>query len=174
MKIAIVLNTSWNIFNFRRGLIRSLQKQNHEVIVIAPRDEYTSRLIDMGCNYLPVRMDSRGINPVKDIALFLELLWIYAKVSPDLILHYTVKPNIFGSISAGLLGIPNIANVCGLGTLFLNPGLFSKIGILLYKLAFRFPAKVLFQNGEDKNLFVHNKSNRFLFSLYEIYRICFK
>ena len=72
MKVAIVLNTSWNIFNFRMNLVRALVSQGFEVHTIAPEDPYTARLVEAGCHHHPVRMDSRGINPVKDLALILE------------------------------------------------------------------------------------------------------
>ena len=154
MKIAIVLNTSWNIYNFRKGLIKNFLEQGHEVIAIAPEDQFSDRIRELPCQFIPITMDSRGINPLKDIGLFFELLWIYYRHAPDLILHYTIKPNIFGSIAAGLLGIKNVANVCGLGTLFLNPGLFTGFAMHLYKFAFRFPFKIFFQNAEDQDVFV--------------------
>lgn len=157
MKIAIVLNTSWNVWNFRKGLICEFLRNGHEVIVIAPRDHYSDKLSELGCTYVPIKMDSRGINPLKDLALFAELFLAYRKISPDLILHFTVKPNIYGSIAAGLLGIKSIPNVCGLGTLFLNPGLTTKLAIILYRVAFSFPYKVFFQNKDDQKFFVSNR-----------------
>ena len=157
MKIAVVLNTSWNIYNFRKGLISSLMDKGNQVITIAPKDHYTYKLMDMGCRHIPVKMDSRGANPIKDFLLILELYWIYKKVKPDVILHYTVKPNIYGTIAASFLRIPVINNVCGLGTIFLNKNIVSKIAIALYRIAFRFPKKIFFQNEDDKNLFLKRK-----------------
>ena len=157
MKIAVVLNTSWNIYNFRKGLINALMDKGNKVIAIAPKDNYTHKLIEMGCTYVPVKMDSRGANPIKDFLLILELYWIYKKIRPDVILHYTIKPNIYGTIAASLLGIPVVNNVCGLGTIFLNEGLVSKFAISLYRIAFKFPKKIFFQNTDDKELFVERK-----------------
>ena len=154
MRIAIVLNTSWNIYNFRMGFIQALQSAGHEVHTIAPVDEYTKFLTEAGCIHHPMKMDRRGANPIKDIALTGELFLIYLKTKPDIILHYTIKPNIYGTFAAALLGIPVINNVCGLGTVFLKRNLASLIAIALYKLAFLFPQKVFFQNPEDLNLFV--------------------
>ena len=154
MKIAVVLNTSWNIYNFRKGLIRSLMDNGNEIITIAPKDKYTYKLMDMGCRHIPVKMDSRGANPLKDFLLILELYWIYKKIRPDVILHYTIKPNIYGTIAASLLGIPVINNVCGLGTMFLKDNLVSRVAITLYRVAFRFPKKIFFQNEDDQNLFL--------------------
>ena len=157
MKIAIVLNTSWNIYNFRLGLIRSLINQGHELIAIAPVDDYTKKVIQAGCSFERITMDSRGANPVKDMGLIIELFRIYRRVRPDIILHFTVKPNIYGTFAARMLKIPTINNVCGLGTVFLNKGLISVIAKIMYKMAFRYPNKVLFQNDEDLNLFIREK-----------------
>ncbi len=157
MKIAIVLNTSWNIYNFRLGLVRSLINEGHEIIAVAPYDDYSSKLIQIGCRYEKVTMDSRGANPIKDFGLSIELFRIYRRIKPDLILHFTIKPNIYGTLAAKMLGIPSINNVCGLGTVFLNRGIVSFIARMMYKIAFRFPAKVLFQNDQDKKLFIDEK-----------------
>jgi glycosyltransferase involved in cell wall biosynthesis len=89
--------------------------------------------------------------------LTIELLWIYYKVRPDIILHFTIKPNIYGTIAARILNIPVINNVCGLGTIFMKKSFVSIIGSLLYKLAFRYPRKVFFQNTDDLQLFTGKK-----------------
>lgn len=157
MKIALVLNTSWNIYNFRMNFVKILIEKGYEVHTIAPHDTYTHYLEELGCIHHDVKMDSRGVNPVKDTALFFELLGKYKRIKPDLILHYTIKPNIYGTLAASILKIPSINNVCGLGTVFLKDNLVSKIAMLLYKVAFRFPKKVFFQNSDDLNLFLEKK-----------------
>jgi glycosyltransferase involved in cell wall biosynthesis len=157
MKIAVVLNTSWNIYNFRMNFVRQLMAQGHEVHTIAPVDDYTQQLREAGCIHHAIKMDSRGANPIKDSALILELFLIYKKVRPDIILHYTIKPNVYGTLAASLLKIPVINNVCGLGTVFLKENLVSAVAILLYRVSFRFASKVFFQNPDDMNLFVNRK-----------------
>lgn len=157
MKIAVVLNTSWNIYNFRMNFVRELLALGHEVHTVAPVDEHTRLLTEAGCIHHKVKMDSRGANPIKDSALILELFLIYKKVRPDIILHYTIKPNVYGTLAASLLKIPVINNVCGLGTVFLKNNLVSAIAILLYKISFRFAHKVFFQNPDDMGLFVTKK-----------------
>jgi len=157
MKIAVVLNTSWNIYNFRKGLVLSLMDKGNEVITIAPNDKYTHKLIELGCSHFPVKMDSRGANPLKDFLLIFELYNIYRRQKPDVILHYTIKPNIYGTIAAAMLGIPVVNNVCGLGTMFLKDNLLSRVAIILYRIAFRFPKKIFFQNSDDLKLFREKK-----------------
>lgn len=153
MRIAIVLNTSWNIYNFRQGLVKALLAAGNEVYAIAPHDEYSKKLTKLGCKFVPVTMDSRGINPIKDLALTHELYSIYKRVKPDIILHYTIKPNIYGTFAASLLKIPVVNNVCGLGTAFLNKNLMSLLAIGMYKMAFRTARKIFFQNEDDKEFF---------------------
>jgi glycosyltransferase involved in cell wall biosynthesis len=157
MKVAVVLNTSWNIYNFRLNFVKELIAQGHEVHTIAPHDDFTDFLIKAGCIHHDVYMDSRGANPIKDSALIFELFFIYRKVRPDVVLHYTIKPNIYGTLAASMLRIPVINNVCGLGTIFLKDNLVSRVAIQLYKFAFRYPKKVFFQNPDDLSLFVNRK-----------------
>lgn len=157
MKVAIVLNTSWNIFNFRMNLVRSLQAEGHEIHTVAPDDDYTHFLTETGCIHHAVKMDSRGANPVKDLALIVELYSIYKKIKPDVILHYTIKPNVYGSLAAALLKIPVVNNVCGLGTVFLKKDMLSSVATLLYRVSFKFPKKVFFQNPDDLKLFLDKK-----------------
>ncbi len=157
MRIAVVLNTSWNIYNFRMSLVRTLLAEGHEVHTIAPKDEYSSLLQEAGCIHHNITMDSRGANPVKDFALTAELFVTYRRIKPDIILHYTIKPNIYGTIAAAMLRIPVINNVCGLGTVFLKDNLVSAVAIFLYRISFRFAHKVFFQNPEDLKLFVTKK-----------------
>lgn len=157
MKIAVVLNTSWNIYNFRMNFLRELIAEGHEIHTVAPVDDYTKHLTDLGCIHHRIKMDSRGANPIRDSALILELFMIYKNVRPDVILHFTIKPNVYGTIAAALLKIPVINNVCGLGTVFLKRNLVSAIAILLYRISFRFAYKVFFQNPDDLRLFVKKK-----------------
>lgn len=157
MKVAIVLNTSWNIYNFRMNLIRSLQAEGHEIHTIAPADDFTHFLTEAGCIHHTVKMDSRGANPIKDLALIFELYSIYKRVKPEVILHYTIKPNVYGSLAAALLKIPVVNNVCGLGTVFLKDDLLSSVAMFLYRISFKFPKKVFFQNPDDLKLFIDKK-----------------
>jgi glycosyltransferase involved in cell wall biosynthesis len=157
MKIAIVLNTSWNIYNFRMSLVREFLAQGHEVHTVAPVDEFTQNLTEAGCIHHRIKMDSRGANPIKDSALILELFMVYKEIKPDIILHYTIKPNVYGTLAAALLKIPVINNVCGLGTVFLKKNLVSAFAIMLYKISFRFAQKVFFQNPDDREFFIKEK-----------------
>lgn len=157
MKIAVVVNTSWNIYNFRLSLVKALLQDGHTVHAIAPLDKYSQLLEKEGCKFTEVKMDNKGTNPLKDVFLTYNLYKTYRKIQPDVVLQYTIKPNIYGSIAAKMADIPVINNVSGLGTVFLHNNLSSKIALLLYRLAFRSPKKVFFQNKDDKQLFIDKR-----------------
>ena len=155
MRVAIVINTSWNIWNFRASLVRALQAAGHEVLAIAPPDAYSQRLeTELGCRYVPILMENKGTNPVKDAQLTARFYRIYRREKPDVVLHYTIKPNIYGSLAARLAGVPSINNVSGLGTVFIVKNFVSQVALGLYRFAFRFPRKVFFQNADDRQLFL--------------------
>lgn len=155
LSIAIVVNTSWNIYNFRLGLLKSLEENGFTITAIAPWDNYSKELINLGYNYQPLDFDSKSINPFKDIKLTWQLYQLYKKNKPTILLHYTIKPNIYGNIAAWFAGIPVISNISGLGTVFLNDKLSSKIARFLYKISLKASSKVFFQNSADQSLFIH-------------------
>jgi len=154
MRIGIIINTSWNIYNFRKGLIKHLQQAGHTVVTIAPYDGYEQELARLGCETYPLNIQNKGSNPLQDLKLIAEMYRTYKQARIDIALHYTIKPNIYGSVACKLLGIPCISNVSGLGTVFIRDNLTARIAHILYKIAFRFPKTVFFQNSDDCQVFL--------------------
>ena len=157
MKIAISINTAWNIVNFRAGLIRALQENGFQVIALAPPDEHVDRLEHLGCRFVPLSMDNKGTNPVADAALFVRYLRLLSRKKPRAFLGFTIKPNIYGSLAAHVLGIPVINNVSGLGTTFIRDTWLTHVVQSLYRVAFRSSQKVFFQNEDDRQLFLQHE-----------------
>lgn len=153
-KVMIALNTAWNLVNFRAGLIRALVAAGYEVVAVAPDDEYSARLAALGCRFVPLPMDNKGVNPGRDLLLLFRFIQLLRSERPDVFLGYTVKPNVYGSIAAHLLDIPVINNVAGLGTAFIKQNWLTKVVKTLYRVALFRSAKVFFQNDEDLELFV--------------------
>ena len=126
-----------------------------DVVVIAPVDEY----ITYKEKYQSVRhynlrlLDRDSTNPIKDILLVLELVRRYKQIKPDIILHFTNKPNIYGGIAAKITGSKSIAVVTGLGYAFINKGYVRKVMTWLYQFSSRFHQKFIFENIEDRELF---------------------
>jgi glycosyltransferase involved in cell wall biosynthesis len=154
MKVIIALNSSWNLLNFRSGLIRALVAEGYEVVAVAPDDAYSARLSELGCRFVALPMDNQGTHPFRDLMLFVRFLLLLRRERPAVLLAYTVKPNVYGSLAAGLLGIPVVNNIAGLGAVFIKGGWLVRLVRGLYRLALRRSAKVFFQNGDDRALFI--------------------
>ena len=157
MKIALVANTSWNIYNFRAGLIKYLIGQGHQICVIAPIDEYSKKIQEWQVDFYAIRLENKGTNPISDTKFYRQLSQLYKLIAPDIVLHFTIKPNIYGTLACQTLGIPCVNNVSGLGTTFIHKKISSQIAHLLYRFSFRFAQKVFFQNKDDLALFVGKK-----------------
>jgi glycosyltransferase involved in cell wall biosynthesis len=157
VKIAFVANTSWNIFNFRRNLISGFLDKGYEVVCIAPVDEFTAEIQKLSITFVPITIHAKGNNPVADFLLLRQLTHIYKNHKPDMIFQYTIKPNIYGTFAAKLAGIPTINTVTGLGTVFLRNTIVSNIAQKLYALSFRYARCVVFQNEEDREVFIEKK-----------------
>jgi glycosyltransferase involved in cell wall biosynthesis len=155
--VVITINTSWNIYNFRLGLIKALQKKGYKVVAIAPKDDYSLRLQNEGIEYYHININNKGTNPIEDLKLIKDYYKIFKSIRPDAVLAYTIKPNIYASFAASFLKIPMINNISGLGTVFLNDNISSKIARLMYKTALKNAKKVFFQNQDDLNLFINKK-----------------
>jgi glycosyltransferase involved in cell wall biosynthesis len=158
LKIALVLNSSWNAFNFRKGLIHAFLDDGNEVMVIAPRDEYSDDLIKWGVTFHSIELKGTGMNPLEDWKFKNNLQRILKSSRPDVLLGFTIKPNIYGAITAHTLRIPMICNVSGLGTTFLWKGWVRRIAVGLYNYAFRRTNFIFFQNADDRKLFLEHVS----------------
>ncbi|MBP7184292.1 MAG: glycosyltransferase family 4 protein [Saprospiraceae bacterium] len=159
LKIALVANATWNIYNFRLHLVKMLEKNGVEVIVIAPIDEYIHYLNKTSnIRHIPLHnLARKGINPIQDLSLAWTLKKIYEKEKPDLIIHYTIKPNIYGNLSARWAGVKSACVVTGLGYTFLHEGMVKNITQWLYKFSFKSASKVIFENEDDEDLFLSRK-----------------
>jgi glycosyltransferase involved in cell wall biosynthesis len=154
VKVVIALNTAWNVLNFRSGLIRALLAQGHEVVAVAPDDEYADRVRALGCQFIPLAMDNQGTNPIKDLGLWWRYRRLLKALKPDVFLGFTVKPNVYGSLAAHSLGIAVVNNIAGLGSVFNKNNWLTALVRRLYRLALSGSAKVFFQNQDDLDAFV--------------------
>ncbi len=127
-KVMIVVNSAWNLVNFRAGLIRALFGAGYEVVAVAPTDKYVHQVAQLGFRFISMPMDCQGLSPTRDLGLAYRFWCLLRSESPAIVLCYTVKPNVYGSIAAHALGIPVINNVAGLGAAFLKGGVVAVTG----------------------------------------------
>lgn len=154
MRVVLVANTLWSIVIFRPGLLRTLVGMGVDVVVMAPVDDTLPRARELNVRVIPLELSAKGTNPLHDLGLVRTLVTRYRALKPDLVFHYTIKPNIYGSIAAKLAGVPCIAVTTGLGYAFVNTNLVARVAKVLYRFAFRFPREVWFLNGDDRQDFV--------------------
>ncbi|MFN3144904.1 MAG: glycosyltransferase family 4 protein [Paracoccaceae bacterium] len=152
--IVMTVNTSWNVYNFRRGLVSALIAKGYHVTVLAPDDHTTEKLSLLGCDTRHLEMNAKGLSVVGEAALLRSMRRHLKDLRPDAVLGFTIKNNLYGALAARTLDIPFIPTVTGLGTAFLSGSTLQGIAQTLYRLAFRRCPAVIFQNAADRDLFL--------------------
>ena len=156
-KILILVNRDFVLYNFRAELVERLLEQGNEVYICLPNGPKVDKMIEMGCKYIPISIDGRGTNPVKDVKLIAAYRKIFKEVQPDIILTYTTKVCIYAGLVAGWMKIPYLMNVSGLGTAVEQKGPLQPIMLALYKAAAKKAKCVFFQNTENQKFFEEHR-----------------
>lgn len=157
MRILILANDSGGLYNFRKELIAELLKKKNKVSAYTPNGGFVEELDKLGCKVNDLHLDRRGIDPRKDIKLFLSLCKIVSQEKPDLVITYTIKPNIYGSMVCRLKKIPYAVNITGLGTAFQQQGFLRTMVTTMYRFALKKAKTVFFENSENMQLFVNKR-----------------
>lgn len=153
MKILFSDNTLWGLMNFRGEVVRHFHERGDEVVLVAPDD----RDLRMGghlpeyVRHIPVTMRRTGHNPFSDLRYMVSLLRIYRRERPDWIFHYTIKPNIYGTLAARLLHRRSVVMVAGLGYAFSGGGLANRLARSLYSVALRLAHRVFVLNAHNRD-----------------------
>lgn len=151
MKILILANMDIGLYKFRKELIEELLQQKNEVYISLPDGELVRPFEEMGCTFIDAPVDRRGINPKTDLGLFSRYRKMIKEVNPDLVITYTIKPNIYGGIAARLAKKKYAVNITGLGTAFENAGLIRTIVVTLYKFALKKAKVIFFENSANRD-----------------------
>ena len=152
MKILIITNHSYMLYRFRRELIAALQK-DHEVVLSMPFVGHEGDFQAMGLKCINTDVDRRGINPRTDLKLMKTYRDLLRKEHPDMVITYSIKPNIYAGLICGMMGIPYCSNVQGLGTAFQRKGL-TQFVTLLYRSALKKAKVVFFENEGNAREFI--------------------
>lgn len=156
MKVMILANNDVGLYQFRKELIEELLKE-HKVVISLPYGDFVKPLEDIGCNFIDTPVDRRGINPIKDLKLFFTYLKILRRVKPDLVITYTIKPNVYGGSACRFMKIPYAVNITGLGTAFENGGMLKKIVTVMNKVGCKKAKVVFFENEGNRQIFIQEK-----------------
>lgn len=155
-RVLILANHSVGLYNFRRDLIKKLQ-EDYEIYISVPNNGFWDELESMGCQMFETYIDRRSVNPIKDMGLLRQYSKIMKMVRPDLVITYTIKPNIYGGLLCRIKNIPYAVNITGLGTTFQKQGIMRKVVILLYKVSLKDSRISFFENDENRHIFVIEK-----------------
>lgn len=157
MKIMILANNDAGLYKFRLELLEQLIK-DHDVILCLPDGEYIKEMTVLGCKFIPCNcLERQGTNPLSDLKL-MKFYWsTLKKQKPDIVFTYTIKPNSYGGMICGLLKIPYLVNVTGLGTAIENRSWMQKVALTLYKLGLKNAQKVFLQNQSNLDFMLEKK-----------------
>lgn len=155
-RVLFLVNHDVVIYNFRLEVVERLIADGHEVHISSPYGERIDDLIALGAKYHEIVINRHGMNPVAEVNLLRDYQKLLKTVKPDIVLGFTIKPNIYGAIAARQVGIPFVANITGLGTAVENGGWKQKVFVNLYRYAFKDIQRVFFQNTENQQFFIDN------------------
>ncbi len=159
MKLLFCDNTLWGLINFRGDVIEHFHNVGYEIVLVAPEKENEEMTTSLPhyVKFYPVKMNRGTMSLLPNIVYFFQLLNIYRKEKPAHIFHYTIQPNIFGSIAASICGITSTAMVPGLGTIFKHDKLSYRFARRLYKIGLSFSERVIVLNKANYDTIIRRE-----------------
>ena len=153
MKILVAANFDLGLYKFRKEFLMKLLDNGHQVYISLPQGDFVSPLVEIGCEFIETEIDRRGMNPITDLKLIVKYKKILSRLKPDLVITYTIKPNVYMGFLCRLMNIPYVMNITGLGTAFQSEGAMFKVIVQLYKNASKKAHTVIFENCANMQLF---------------------
>lgn len=163
-KILIVSNVTAGIYLFRKELISQLLREN-DVTVLATDTGHREKLEALGCSVVVMDYSRHGVNPLTELGSVKKFRKMIQEQKPDVVLTYTIKPNIYAGMACARLNIPYIENITGLGPAVENGGIIQKVTIPLYRFGMRKAQMVFFQNHENLKFMLDHKMVKGKYSL---------
>ena len=152
MTILVLTNNFGGLYSFRKEVMQALVERGYKVVISGPGKDDSLKVKwfeNIGCRLIETPFNRQGTNPLADIKLVICYRKLIKQENPQVVLTYTIKPNIYGGMACALTGVPQIANVTGLGAAVEYPGLMQKLTILLYKIGMRKTWLTFFQNNDN-------------------------
>lgn len=155
-KVLMLANHASTIYLLRTELVEQMRHRGYEIYISSPYGDKMDALMRMGCQFIETEVERRETHIKKDAALFLKYIKMIRKIRPDIVLSYTVKPNLYGGIASRICKVPYIPNVTGLGSGFMMGGIVQSVVKLLSYISFRGAYKVMIQNQNDLSILRDN------------------
>lgn len=155
--VLILVNKETTILNFRLETVEALVKAGYQVHVSVPEGKRLDEIRAVGANVIVTPMKKESTDPSHDLALLHNYKKMIRQIKADVVMTYTIKPNVYGGMAAAACGVPYVATITGLGTALENGGLLQKVALLLYRRGFRKISRVFFQNAQNRAFFEEHK-----------------
>lgn len=150
--IALLTNNDDDVYCFRKELIEAIIAAGYEMLISCPFGEKLELMEGIPYEYDDPVIDRRGTNVIHDAKLLLHYFRLFRKYRPAVVLTYTAKPNVYGSMAAHMLKIPVINNLTGFGSVLNEGKPKQKFIMTLFKMAYRRSACLMFQNSANMEL----------------------
>lgn len=157
-KILILANLDMGLYNFRKELLEKLLAKGYEVYISLPQGPRVRDMEAMGCKFIETPVDRRGMNPIADLKLLFTYRKLLKQVQPDVVLTYTIKPNIYGGLACRMAKVPYLSNITGLGSAVHNGGLVAGILMMMYRQSAKYASCLFFQNSQNMEFFKEQKA----------------
>lgn len=158
MKIIYFANTTWYLYNYCLPFAKAAQQSGCDVLMVSPTGEYSALFEKEGLRFINLEFQRRSINPIKEGIALNRLKKLYTQEKPDIVHHFTLKCNIYGSMATKVASIPKVVNsITGLGHVFSGDQLNRRILRFFVKYLFRralVDTAILFQNPDDLAEFI--------------------
>lgn len=164
LRILIADNHEDGMYKCRGELLTALAKTD-DVFISVPKGKYTEQMVDLGCHFEELHIDRRGMNPFQELKLINEYRKLLKRVQPDVVLTFSIKPNVYLGYLCGQKKIPYIANVTGLGSSIQDGGLTGVFTTMLYRIGLKKATMVFCQNQTNLDFL---KKHHVLNSRYEL------
>lgn len=155
--ILVLANKQTTILNFRLEVIEALVNEGYAVYVSVPDGDRLSEIESVGATVIKTQFEKNGMNPIQDFKLMLTYIKLISETKADIVLTYTIKPNVYGGMAAAIKNVPYMANITGLGKALEGKGIIHTLSCFLYRLGFCKVSKVFFQNSENLKFFERKK-----------------
>ena len=149
MKVMFVANKDITLYLFRRELIEKVISEEHDVIIVCPKGNKVDHFLSLGCSYVDLPIDRRGKNPLKELKSIFKINSLIKKNKPDIVLTYTIKPNLYVGLIRRFKKFRFIPTITGLGTAISTNDFLSQLLTWIYKLSFKKAYTVFFQNNSN-------------------------
>lgn len=150
--ILVLTNSIGGLHSFRKEVMKAIVDTGYEMYISIPEEDVRGKYFEeIGCHVVMTEFNRRGINPFADFKLLQKYKNLIKNIKPVAVLTYTIKPNVYGGLACRLTGVPQIANVTGLGDAMENGGWLKKLTVLLYKTGLKKAQNVFFQNKSNRD-----------------------